>query len=234
MFAEFVSLVASTIESHASLEKLSRKQQKLLAKSWITPGILISIHHKRKLYEMQLLHIIESEVHFYKKYLNVLTEVKAAFKKAYYQNEFGRNMHDPRKTWVLINSSLSRNQLRKANSKVDQLKLDDQETTDSFIIAKKFNLHFASIGNNLADKIYNNDNNMFAKYLGQRVASSIYLEPPKLNEVYNLIHSLGLCKSSEHDQIDSYFIRIACDVITPCLTYLSQLSFELGIFQDLS
>ena len=46
--------------------------------------------------------------------------------------------------------------------------------------------------------------------------------------MYNLIHSLGLCKSSGNDQIELYFIRKACDY----LTYLSQLSFEFGLFSD--
>ena len=50
--------------------------------------------------------------------------------------------------------------------------------------------------------------------------------------MYNIIHSLRLHKFSGHDNIESYFIRIVCDVITPYLTYLFHLSFELGIFPD--
>ena len=36
LFAEFVALIQNTIEIHAPLKKLSRKQQKLQSKPWIT------------------------------------------------------------------------------------------------------------------------------------------------------------------------------------------------------
>jgi len=54
----------------------------------------------------------------------------------------------------------------------------------------------------------------FRQFLGKRV-SSTYLELPRYNEVYNLIHSLGLHKSAGHDDVDAYFIHTACDVIVP-------------------
>ena len=184
------------------------------------------------LYKTHLLHGNENQIYFYKKYLNILTKVKAASKKAYYQQEFNINRNNPRKTWELINSALPGNQPSKTKTKVDRLIIDDEEITVSSAIAEKFNQHFASIGKNLADKIQNNDNNKFSKYLSQRSSSSMYLEPPRYNEVYNLIHSLGLHKSSGHDNIHSYYIQIACDAITPYLTHFYQLSFEFGIFPD--
>ena len=60
----------------------------------------------------------------------------------------------------------------------------------------------------------------------------MFLQPPRHGEVFNIIHSLRLRKSSGHDNVDSYLIRIACDVLTPYLTYLFHLSFEFGIFPD--
>ena len=60
----------------------------------------------------------------------------------------------------------------------------------------------------------------------------MFLEPPTHSEVFSIIHSLRLRKSSGHDNIDSYFIRKACDVLTPFLTYLFHLSFEFGVFPD--
>ena len=60
----------------------------------------------------------------------------------------------------------------------------------------------------------------------------MFLQLPRHSKAFNIIHSLRLRKSSGHDNIDSYFIRIACDVLTPYLTYLFRLSFEFGIFPD--
>ena len=51
LIAEFVAMIENTIEIHAPLTKLSRKQQKLQSKPWITKGIWIFFSHKRKLYK---------------------------------------------------------------------------------------------------------------------------------------------------------------------------------------
>jgi len=36
----------------------------------------------------------------------------------------------------------------------------------------------------------------------------MYLEPPRLNEIYNLIHSLKINKSPGPDNIDAYWNRL--------------------------
>jgi len=62
----------------------------------------------------------------------------------------------------------------------------------------------------LADKISLTDTtDSFKIYLGKRTSSSMFLEPPRNNEIYNCIHSLKLRKSSGYDNKDTYFIRLA-------------------------
>ena len=182
------------------------------------------------MYKRHFLSGTEIQKRFYKNYLNTLTKVKTASKKIYYRQEFGRNLNNSRKTWELIRSALPTNQSRTNKSKIDLLKIDGQDINESFSIAEKLNEHFALVGKNLADKIPTNNNNSFSKYLNQRVASSMFLQPPRHSEVFNIIHSLRPRKSSGLDNIDSYFICIACDVLIPY--YLFHLSFEFGIFPD--
>ena len=110
LIAEFVALIKNTIEIHALLKKLSRKQQKLQSKPWITKDILISVRHKRKLYKSHFSAGTEIQKRFYKKYLNTLTKVKTVSKKIYFRLEFGRNLNNPCKTWELIRSALPTNQ----------------------------------------------------------------------------------------------------------------------------
>ena len=50
--------------------------------------------------------------------------------------------------------------------------------------------------------------------------------------VINRLRPADCCKLSGHDNIDSYFIRVASDAITSYLTQLCHLSFEFGIFPD--
>ena len=49
-FSNFIKLVTSTINTHASLIKASRRKRKLMNKPWITKDILVSIQRKQKSY----------------------------------------------------------------------------------------------------------------------------------------------------------------------------------------
>ena len=48
IFNEFYLLITSTMNTHALLKKLSRKQRRLRSKPWITKGLLFSIKKKSK------------------------------------------------------------------------------------------------------------------------------------------------------------------------------------------
>ena len=58
--------------------------------------------------------------------------------------------------------------------------------------------------------------------------SSIFMEPPRINKVFNLINSLNLNKSVGHDNIPPYFLKVASNVIALC--YFFDNAFLLGIF----
>ena len=60
--------------------------------------------------------------------------------------------------------------------------------------------------------------------------SSIFMEPPRINEVLNLINSLSLHKSVGHDNISPYFLKVASNIIAPALCYFFDNAFLLGIF----
>ena len=56
------------------------------------------------------------------------------------------------------------------------------------------------------------------------------MEPPRINEVKNLMNSLNSRKSVGHDNISSYYLRIASDILSPVLCYFIDNAFRLGIF----
>jgi len=61
-----------------------------------------------------------------------------------------------------------------------------------------------TVGKKLVDKIPVTDTgttNSFKTYLGKRISSSMFLEPPRNDKIYNSIHSLKLKKSSGYDNI---------------------------------
>ena len=76
IFNEFYLCITSTIDTHAPLKKLSRKQKRLRSKPWITKGLLISIKKKQKLFKTHYIFGSINEKLYYKKYSNLLTKVK--------------------------------------------------------------------------------------------------------------------------------------------------------------
>ena len=76
VFSEFVKIISNAINEHPPLKKLSRAQQRLRRKPWITHGILKSIKHKQKLYGTHFIEDNKMQKQFYKKYSNALTKIK--------------------------------------------------------------------------------------------------------------------------------------------------------------
>ena len=66
----------------------------------------------------------------------------------------------------------------------------------------------------MAENFDSNDSR-FAHFLRNKVKSSIYFDPPRINEVINLINSLNLSKAVGHDNIAPYFLRVASNILAP-------------------
>ena len=230
VFSEFVKIITNAINEHAPLKKLSRAQQRLKMKPWITHGILKSIKRKQKLYSTHYVKGNEIQKQFYKKYSNVLTKLKFAAKKLFYHNKFESSKNDAYKTWNTIKSLIS---TRKVESPTpNKLKLKNTFTANHATMAEEFNKYFSEIGKSLADKINNVNKNDYINYLPERLSSSLFLNPTTPNEVFKVICSLKDTKSCGYDNISSFFLRISANVLATPLSYLYNCSFQLGIFPD--
>ena len=69
------------------------------------------------------------------------------------------------------------------------------EITDPSAIANEFNNYFVNIGTEIASSHQTNCNSTIAtKYLSDTLPLSIFLEPPSVSKIFNLIHTLNLKK----------------------------------------
>ena len=183
------------------------------------------------MYRSHYLNGDETEKQIYKNFANKLNKAKTKAKQIYFREQFLNSKGNPRKTWQSIKSAIPFSKPKTVNEKIDRLIYNDQELVENQQIAEKFNKHFTSVGIKQANKIHSPANS-YRKFLPKRELSSIFLEPPRYNEINNAIHSLGLRKSSGYDDIDAYFIRTASHIVNPYLTHLCFLSFEFGIFPE--
>ena len=80
-FDGFSQTILSTIDIHDPKKKLSRRQQRLQNKLWLTKGILVSIHKRRFMFKSHFLLGSDGQKSFFRKYSNKLTEIIALAKK---------------------------------------------------------------------------------------------------------------------------------------------------------
>ena len=78
---------------------------------------------------------------------------------------------------------------------------------------------FSNVGKNLAKNFDSTDNEIYRQFLGKSVSSSIFMEPPRVNEVLNMINSLNLNRSVGRDNLSPYFLRVVSTILTPALCY---------------
>ena len=119
IFNEFYLLITSTIDTHAPLKKLSRKQKRLRSKPWITKCLLISIKKKQKLHKTHYIFGSINKKLYYKKYSNLPTKVKNLAKKLYYHQKLDDYNDNPKKNMGNLRTLLpSKSNPRASNSTI--------------------------------------------------------------------------------------------------------------------
>ena len=87
------------------------------------------------------------------------------------------------------------------------INLNGHSISDKQRIIKEFNFFFSNVGEDLANNFADNDPNIFKKFLTNKMGSSFSMEPPRVNEVFNLINSLSLYKSIELPYVTKHYIH---------------------------
>ena len=169
----------------------------------------------------------------YKKIVNKLNKTKFAAKKRFLLQQFDQNKSNPRKTWEVINSLLTKTKSKYSPTRIQG---NDNVLDSTSQIAENFNNYFCNIADNLMNTSTSNSiSHSFVhhkNFLQKRVQESIFMEPTSPSEVYNALAGLKTGKSSGLDNIPSFLLKTAAVVIAPTLSYFINLLLELGLFPD--
>ena len=113
------------------------------------------------------------------------------------------------------------------------LQHNDLNITDPTSMANIFNDYFCDVGKTLAEEIPDCSSvNKFKSYLHKRVSCCLFLSPATPTEIFHQINSLKNSKSCGHDEVSSYFLKVAANILAAPLSYFFNTSFTLGIFLD--
>ena len=148
-FETFLRFINKTLDKHAPIKTVKKRENKTISKLWITRGIKTSIKKRDKLYKQMIKaknkqhKLIKHES--YKKYRNKIIELIRQSKQTYYPRYFEQNKKDSKTIWQGIHEI--------NGSNVSAIISDDNTITNPIEIAQNFNNFFTSIGTNFQKKI---------------------------------------------------------------------------------
>ena len=226
-FLYFHKKYQAIVNKHAPFQILTRKQQELERKPWITKGILTSTRIKAKLFKLfKRTHKPEHYTKF-KLYRDTINSLLRKSKKQYYKKYFAAHINNMKKTWTGINNVLHRQSKQKVSDIF--LNIGGKLFTDQKIVVDKMNNYFINVAENLALKIPK-PNTKFQDYLNNPNEHSIYLAEVVPHEIDEIINALGSNKSGDLYGITSNIVKEGGPVQTQILTLLFNKSLAHGIF----
>ena len=208
--------------------RMSRKAFK--NKPHITNAIKISIRYKDGLYKNYLKDRTEANERAWKTFKN---KTKSAIKKAeslYYRNLINSHNNSSKNLWKTFGKILNDNKMK--HKKINHLNDRNIKITEPQDISNTVNKFFSEIGENLATKFANQDNDEYKKYLGPPASQSIFLHKIKETEILDTIKNLKKSSSSGHDDITSKFVKISAPILTPALVKIFNLALSTGVYPN--
>ena len=224
-FSAFFRSVNKAVNKVAPIRHLSKRKLKSFSKPWITSGIRQSINIKNRLF-------VRGEHAKYIYYRNKLTTLIRASKSQYYADVFEANKSNSKKTWAIINSLLHSKKSKSGRKPISALQdpaLFGEICSDKAKLPNIMNNFFASIGNNLANKITTSTTSHFADYMTNiDQPNSFFYKPATSEEIENEILLLSNHKTYGLYSIPITLLKSARSVIGIHLANLINLSVQTG------
>ena len=229
-----INQIVAVMDRHMPLEILSRKNQRLQNRPWITKGILSSIKTRNILFnQLVKCKFQDKKLHqYYKSYRNKLTHVKEASKRNHYASLFAKSNGNSKATWDIINQIICGKQ-KASKTHPHELKTNNLTIKNSQNIVDALNKHFTTIGYSLVADTTTQNSTSFTSFLKNRVSNSIVMEDTNPEEISLIISALHPNKSPGNDGIPIQLLKAINFIISPILSDLINQSFASGTFPDI-
>ena len=197
---------------------------------WVSPGLLTSIKHCKKLYRKHLKNQSNKQTYEkYKRYNTELKRTKRAAMKQHYNSKCTEHKENTKKLWQTINQVI-----RKTNNKtevIESLRIDNVHVTNGSRIVNEFGRYYSTIGKKLAQEMPR-PRRTIESYLRNVESNqkSIFLKPVTEVEIRKIICKLLPKHSSGVDNINNKILKELGDLIIDPLTKICNNSLCKGIF----
>ena len=231
---KFYNKINEIIDKHVPLKKMNKKDFKIQAKPWITPGIINSIKRRDKLLRLYIKTNDanrKEDLHSQYKYVrNQVVAIIRISKKLHYQNYFTENAKDIKKTWSGIKNIINIQSSNK--SQPTSILVNKVVETDPTKIAEGFNGYFASIAGKLQQNIFPGNSN-FAKYLSRPLDNNFLFKSADPSEIIYIIDSIENSKSTGPHSIPTDILKLIKNNICLPLKEIINMSFATGVYPEL-
>ena len=223
--------IASLLENHAPLVKISNRKLKYCSKPWIDKELQAEIHTKNKLFHVKKSIPTEINKVNFSRYNNYVTAQRRKKKKIYLQNYFNKHRHDSGKMWIGINYALeSTNNNKQFPVSVKNLK--GELLTDPQSIADNFADYFESVPTTTRAKIKPSpkNDNKFLDHLHKNrpVDNYLVLHEASSYEIEKLIKGLSDYSSSGPSILPNKFLKLIAGPLSYVLAHIVNTSMQIG------
>ena len=202
-------------------------KSKSIVKPWINAELKQLIKDRHKLYMKYVKHPITYGL-AYKNLRNHVTNQLKVSKTRYYKTKLDNAFGNSKKTWKVINTILSNGKDKK--SLIKSIKGNGVVISDNKGICNTMNNFFATVGNNLAQRLPNNAQpEAFNAFLRGNYPNKHSFAHTNPTEVKNIINKLK-SSSCGYDQVNTTTIKRASDVLAPTLSMLFNRCLDAGFF----
>lgn len=222
-FSQITEIINKTKEKCTEKHTLKIKENN----NWITKEYLNKIKKRDKLYirwkKTQSIHAEEN----FKKLKNEINNLRKKLQKNHAEKKFAEAQGNSKKTWKVLNELCSRNK-KGGQSKHKLINTYGQTIEEDMDLAHEFNIHFNTIGQNLAKNIHPKTK-IFTE---EEWASTIFLQPTDPIEVKEIIESLKNNTSPGCDNITKAEVQYLYEIIAKQVVDIINAVLESGKYPE--
>ena len=228
-YDRFAAAIASSLNKHAPLKSKTFSNKFYTPSPWLTNDIRATIKRKDKLHKRSM-HLPRDHP-ITQQYLMLVAQVnklRRSAKRNYYFNKLSRDIKDMRATWRTLNEVIGKPS--KHDTIIHRLTVEKEEITNPQRIAEEMNNFFAHVGEKQSILTQNNATEPFTNFMHNTHPNSIYMTPTTELEIHTIIMRMKSKRSTGHDSISTYHLKMLLPAILLPLQILFNRSLEEGVF----
>ena len=219
-----VTTIQKEIDEHSSV---SAHRRTTPIQPWVTPAIVRSINARNKLLKIFLRDRTAQNETKFKNYRNILRLTMRHAKRQYFQNQFNKNMNNPRLLWEDL---LQATQKQKSKSApVSRFEIDGNFVTDTEVIAESFNDYYSNVAPNLDAALGPSDVDPLAYMHDVEVPDMMVFSPVTEHDILPIVMKLKETGPG-YDRISAKLLKLILPSIIFPLKHLFNLCIDNAIF----